>query len=162
MKKIAISALVLALGSAYPAFAEEAHHPEQVAAKPVQAPDAEKSVQKLKENARKLQAQTDKITKTRDPKERQKLLAEHMQTLQESMMTAKGMQAGGMNCPMMGGDQGGGGMMGMMHGGQGGGMTCGMPGEMMKRHEMMEKRMDMMQMMLENLMKSQGQPALTK
>ncbi len=70
-----------------------------------------------------------------------------MQTMQENMQMARGMQAGMMGCPMM---QGGmvwammGGGMGMM------GQGAAAPDDMMsKRMEMMEKRMDMMQMMMQ-------------
>ncbi|MBI2313920.1 MAG: hypothetical protein HYU77_15590 [Betaproteobacteria bacterium] len=189
MKKLALSAMMLALVSAYPALAVEEHHPDQkpgagaaqaAPAKP--AADPEKAVQKLKDNTKKLQAQLDKIGKAKDARERQKLLGEHMQTMQESMMVAGAMGSGGMmgggmmgggmmGCPMMSGMMGGGqgGMMGMMHGGQGGGMMgggmmgggAGGPGAdaMMGRMQQMEKRVDMMQMMMEQMLKGQTPPA---
>jgi hypothetical protein len=63
---------------------------------------------------------------------------EHMQSMNENMGMARGMQSGMMGCPMM---QGGMGMMGQ-------GMAG--PDDMMsKRMEMMEKRMDMMQKMMQ-------------
>ncbi len=65
-----------------------------------------------------------------------------MQTMQENMKMMRGM-GGPM---MMGSGQSG----GMMMDGKKGGMT---EGDMMKRHEMMEKRMDMMQMMMEQMMR---------
>lgn len=148
---------VLLAASAVPAVEE--HHPDQ---KPAVAPamqsppqDPEQAVKQLKENTDKLRAQVDKIAKTKDPAERQKLVQEHMQTLRSSMMAAGGMMGGmgagpggGMGKAMMGG-----GMMmdcpmmGQMMGG-------GMMGEqMMQRMQQMEKRMDMMQMMLEQTRK---------
>ena len=73
----------------------------------------------------------DKIRKTTDPKERQKLMQEHMQAMQANMEMMRG----------MGGP--------MMMGGQKGGAMGGDPKQ---RQEMMEKRMDMMQMMMEQMM----------
>lgn len=66
--------------------------------------------------------QMEKIRATSDPKERQQLMRDHMQSMQDNMK--------------------------MMHG-MSGPMTMG---DMMKRHAMMEQRMDMMQMMMEQMM----------
>ena len=88
-----------------------------------------------------MQAQMDNIRKTSDPKERQKLMQAHMQAMQENMKMMHGM-VGPM---MMGGNQQGGMMMGAKKDGM-------MDGDMMKRHEMMEKRVDMMQMMMDQMM----------
>lgn len=63
--------------------------------------------------------------------ERQKLMAEHMQTMRENMMAAKGMMKGR-------GDEG--------HG-HCAGMEC---------IQMMEKRMDMMQIKMDAMMKNQS------
>lgn len=154
----------LALGAPASASAVEEHHPEQqtgatqgvpAAQKAISAPSAkaDKAVRKLKDNTRKLQAQAEKIAQSRDPKERQKLLREHMQTMRESMMAAN-------QAMMMEGPQD---CMAMMGGAPGGGMMGGeMMGDMMKHHATMEKRMDMMQMTLDQLMKSQGQPTPAK
>jgi hypothetical protein len=79
--------------------------------------------QQMMERMKTMHAQMDKIRQTADPKEREKLMAEHMKTMQEGMQMMQGM---------------GGGMMGMMGGGQG--------------PQMMEGRMDMMQMMMEQMM----------
>ncbi len=140
------------------ASAVEEHHPDQKPAAPTtQSPpkDPEQVVKQMKENADKLRAQVDKIARTRDPAERQKLVQEHMQTLRSSMMAAGGMMDG------MGPGPGGGMGMGMMGGGMmmdcpmmGQKMGGGMMGEqMMQRMQQMEKRMDMMQMMLEQTRK---------
>ena len=95
-------------------------------------------------NMKKMQEQMDKIGTTTDPKERQKLMQVHMQTMQENM---KAMRA--MGDPMKMDDKKGGGMMGGM-GAKKGGMK---DGDMKDRQEMTEKRMDMMQMMMEQMMK---------
>jgi len=80
----------------------------------------------------------------------------HMSQMQEKMKAMRGM--GG--ATMMGGGEHG----GMMMGGKKGGMKSGMKdGDMMKHQEMMEKRMDMMQMMMEQMMQhdqaTQSMPA---
>lgn len=99
----------------------------------------EKPMSQMQENMKAMQAQMDRIHKTTDGKERQKLMQEHMQAMQENMKAMRGM--GG---PMMMGDGDPG---GMMMGGEQGGMT---DGDMKKRVEMTEKRMDMMQMTMEH------------
>jgi hypothetical protein len=67
----------------------------------------------------------DRMQKTTDPQERQKLMREHMQSMREGMGMMKGMGSG-----MMGGDP-------------------------KHRQEMMGSRMDMMQMMMEQMMQHQ-------
>lgn len=131
-----LATLMLAAGSLLlqPAFAEDAHHPDQKAG--AAAPAADQTIQKIQANTRKMQAQLEKMARSKDPKERQQLMQEDM--------------AGGMDCPMMPGGMGGMGMMGQ------GGMG---PDAMTNRMQMMEKRMDMMQMMLEQMTK---QPAPAK
>lgn len=109
-------------------------------AKPAMSMDMDKQMPQMQGNMEKMQQQMEKIRATSDPKERQKLMQEHMQTMQENMKAMHGM--GG---PMMGSGQRGDKMMA----GKKGGMA---EGDMMKRHEMMEKRMDMMQMMMEQMM----------
>ena len=101
-------------------------------AKPAMGMDMDKHMGKMQGNMKAMQAQMDKIHKTTDPKERQKLMQAHMTAMQENMKAMRGM--GG---PMMKG------------GGEHGGMK---DGDMMKRHEMMANRMDMMQMMMEQMM----------
>ena len=100
--------------------------------KPATSAAPDKHMGKMQENMKAMQAQMDKIHKTTDPKERQKLMQAHMTAMQENMKAMRGM--GG---PMMKG------------GGEHGGMK---DGDMMKRHEMMANRMDMMQMMMEQMM----------
>jgi len=155
MKNLAfVVVLTVPLLVASAASAVDEHHPDQkpTAAAPTAPKDAEKTVQQMGENVNKLRAQMDKIQKTRDPAERQKLVQEHMQTLRASMTTAGSMMGagpgGGMGMGMMGGDM----MMDcpMMGQMKGGGM---MGEQMMQRMQQMEKRMDMMQMMLEQTRK---------
>ncbi|MDK9703019.1 MAG: hypothetical protein OEL20_07740 [Sulfuritalea sp.] len=171
MKKFAMTAIAAALAFSAPVFADDAHHPEKAAdAKSAPAQPAPQ-VKKMQDNVKKMPAQLDRIAKAKTDPERQKAMAEHMQTMQENMVMARGMQAGMMmDCPMMeGGMMGKGGMgmmgkggmmgggMGMMGGGQG---MAGADDMMAKRMEMMEKRMDMMQMMMQGRMgMPEGAPA---
>lgn len=157
-----VSATLTALALSAPyAIADDAHHPDQpktqaaATAAPVAPASADKSVQAMKENTRKMQAQLDKIGRTKNPQERQKLLHEHMRTMKENMMMGKGMMGDMMSCPMMKEGMMEGGMMGGGMGMMGGGTA---PDAMMNRMNMMEKRMDMMQMMMEQMTKSQAQP----
>ena len=154
----------LALSAPY-AFAVDAHHPDQPktqsadTAAPVAPAGVDKSVQTMKENTRKMQAQLDRIGRAKNPQERQRLLQEHMQTMRENMMLGKGMMGDMMGCSMMEGGMMGGGMMGGGMGMMGGGTA---PDAAMNRMNMMEKRMDMMQMMMEQMTKSQAQPMPAK
>ncbi len=162
MKTLAIYASLIALSvTSLSAFPNDEHHPD---AKPPTAPMAQaapapakpttnetgmdKRMAQMQENMKKMQSQMEKIRQTADPKERQRLLEEHMQTMQAQMKNMQGM--------------GGGMMQGMM----GGNMQGGMPGDGMMmgrdpkgRGEMTEKRMDMMQMMMEQMMQHQGAQA---
>ena len=133
---ILVAAIVACALSAPIVSAQEKSAP----AKPAMSMDMDKQMPQMQEKMKAMQGQMDKVRKTTEPKERQKLMQEHMQAMQENMKMMRGM--GG---PMMtGGGQHGGMMMGKKDG-----MT---DGDMMKRHEMMEKRMDMMQMMMEQMM----------
>ena len=98
-------------------------------AKPPMSMEMDKHMSKMQENMKTMQQQVAKLRATSDPKERQKLMREHMQTMQENMKTMRGM--GG---PMM----------------MGGGPMAGMDPK--NQQEMMGHRMDMMQMMMEQMM----------
>lgn len=160
MKNLAMTTLAAALAFGSPAFAEDAHHPETAAsaAKTVPAKPAVKNpaptVQKMQDNVKKMQPQLDRIAKAKTDEERQKAMAEHMTTMQENMMMARGMQADTMGCPMM--DDMGKGMMGKEMMGKGGGMGMMMGGAKAEgapdHMQQMEKRMDMMQDMMKMIM----------
>lgn len=156
-----LTAIAASLLLALPAFAEEAHHPEQKTdtAPATTAPAAPTSknqtaaqpLQQMQANVKKMDAQVKRIAKEKNDTERNRLLGEHMQTMRENMMLAGGMASG---CPMMGSG------MGMMMG-PGAGMMM-RPGDMTERMQQMEKRMDMMQMMMEQREKSSPMPAPAK
>jgi len=139
MKKITLTVIAASLAFSLPVNAEEAHHPDQVAAATtVSAPQ----VGKMQENVKKMRSQLDRIAKAKTDSERQKAMADHMQTMQENMQMAHGMKS----CPMMEGGMMGKGGQGMM------GQGMASDGMMTKRMDMMEKRMDMMQMMMQGRM----------
>jgi len=114
---------------------------QSAAAKPAMSMDMEKHMSQMQARMKAMQAQMDTIRNTKDPKERQKLMQEHMQAMQANMKMMRGM--GG---PMM----------------MGGGPMAGMDPK--NQQEMMGHRMDMMQMMMEQMMQHQQmmQPAPAK
>jgi TolA-binding protein len=108
--------------------------------------ESDKQWAQMQEHMKQMQTQMEKIHKTTDPKERQKLMQEHMQSMREHMKMMHG--AGG--CMMMGmmarGDQSGTGKPDR-------GMNCGMmDADPSHRQETLEQRMDMMQMMMDQMM----------
>jgi hypothetical protein len=103
------------------------------------ATNAAKGVQMMQGHSQKMQGQMNKIKAAKDPKERQKLMQEHMATMQEGMKMMKDMPG----CAMMAGQ-------GMKGSGQG---MMDM-GNMMMCQQVMEKKLEMMQGMLEGLMDS--------
>ncbi|MFZ5510033.1 MAG: Spy/CpxP family protein refolding chaperone [Pseudomonadota bacterium] len=155
-KKLISTMLGLSLAAAFPAYAVEEHHPDQ-AAKPA-APARAATTPRLLENAKKLQSQAARIAKARTPAERERLLQEHLRTMQEGMMLTRSMMAAPQAGPQAGGMMGGQGMMGMMgmmgpgmmehmmehmHGGMmGGGMGGGMMGQGMMGQGMGPMMMD--------------------
>jgi hypothetical protein len=127
LRTVALSAIAVSLALAMPAFAEESHHPAQPGGAPTTQAQADgKTVQKMQDNLGRMHTQLQRLAKAKTADKRQKLMDEHMKTMQENMGMATGMQSGMMDCPMM---QGG---MGMM--GQG----------KVSQHDMMSKRMEMM------------------
>ena len=157
MKKT-LSVIAASLMLAFAAHAEEAHHPEQktdaTIVKAAVQPSVHhgEAIKKMQDNVKKMRSQLDRIGKAKSDEERQKLMAEHMQTMHENMMIAKGMMGEeGMACPMMKGGKGG--MAGM---GRGMMKDQGGEGAGMDRMQQMEKRMDMMQMMMERMMQNQS------
>ncbi|MBI5910068.1 MAG: hypothetical protein HY848_08960 [Betaproteobacteria bacterium] len=133
---ILVAAIVAGALAAPIVSAQDKHaHP-----KPTTSMGMDKHMPQMQENMKKMQQQMEKLRATTDPKERQKLMQEHMQTMLENMKAMRGM-GGPM---MMGGAQPGGTAKdGHKH-------AAG--GDMMQHHATMEKRMDMMQMMMEQMM----------
>ena len=137
------------------AAAEEdhaAHHPgaDQSQATPAQDDKAAMKMDKMQEKMKTMQEQMGKIHSAKDPQERQKLMKEHMQSMQEGIKMMGGMSAG-----MIGGD-----MMAKAKKDQAGSMPDAGDGMemcmMMKKHKSVEARLDMMQKMMEQMMEHEG------
>ena len=144
-RHLLVATLMLSALAIQPVLAVDAHHPDQQPGAAAPTTDQTQTIQKMQANTVRMQSQLEQMVKSNDPSERQKLMQEHMQTMQENMMAGKSMMGGMMDCPMMMG-----GMMGGMGTDEG----------VAKRLEMMEKRIDMMQMMMQRNMGSpQGGPA---
>lgn len=148
--------------------------------------DVGPTIEKMQENVRQMQSQLERAANAKTDDERRAALVEHMRTMQANMMLGRSMMMGAMGgYPTMGGGAGSGamrpgmmgpGMMGpgMMSGMMGSGMTCpGMMGHGMMSPGMMgrgqnegadspelqrmERRLDMMQMMMEQMMRSRAE-----
>lgn len=144
-----VAMTALALSSIPLASAQDKGAP----AKPETSMQMDAETSRMQESMTKMQSQMDKIRATTDPEARRKLMQEHMQTMQDNMT-----MMGQMNKPMK------------MDGGPGAGMAMGgdkakagdkpmmggmMGGDMMQRYQMMEKRMEMMHMMMEQMLQHQ-------
>ena len=99
---------------------------------------------KAQERMKQAQALMTKLREAKDPAGRKELMQQHTQALRDTMGMMREMKMAG----MMGAGQG----MGMM--GQGKGQQTQM-GCMMPMHPMMEARMEMMQMMMEQMFERQ-------
>lgn len=136
---ILIAAIAAGALSVPIASAQEKAVPEP----PAVAMDMGQQMSRMQQNMTAMQAQMQQIRATTDPKERHKLLQAHMQAMQDNMTAMSGM--GG---PMM--------MAGRPPGGMAMGDSKPMAGgDMMQRHQMMENRMGMMQMMMEQMLQHQ-------
>lgn len=126
------AALVLVFAGAVGARADD----QSAAMRPEQRAE---TLDQMQSRMQALQAMMTQLQRTTDPAERQKLLSSHMRLMQEQMTAMRAM---------------GGGMMQMMHGpaGMGMGMGSGMPQAPGPQHQAMEDRVDMLQMMMEQMM----------
>ncbi|WAG81174.1 hypothetical protein LMK08_11115 [Metapseudomonas furukawaii] len=178
MKKIVQTAAVLVMASlpvAWVAGAEPAGDspkPAEAAAQDDAAFD--KQLETVRKQMDAMQQQMQKIQETRDPKERQKLLNEHWNSMQSTMAAMQdlwgcGMRQGGMGMGMGMGMQGR--QKGMMGGAGGacpqmGGHYSGLTPEQMRQHQYrMDHYLGMQQMMMHHMMWHQhyrnGAPAQT-
>jgi len=138
--------LACTLAAPFSRAAEEedhaAHHPGAEAAD--EAPTAPKK-NKMHERMKKMHEQMEKIHASKDPKERQELMDEHMESMREGMKAMRGMgRKPKVECPE---DEGGEEAAGK------GGMMGGM---MMKKHKLMEDRLDAMQKMMEQMLEHEA------
>lgn len=135
--------------------------------------DVRPTIEKMQENVRQMQSQLERAASAKTDDERRAALAEHMRTMQGNMMLGRNIMMGATGgYPAMSGGAGPGamgpgmmgpGMMGpgVMSGMMGSGMMC--PGMMGRGQsggpdsadlQWMERRLDMMQMMMEQMMRS--------
>lgn len=145
MKKLILAALLLSAITTVPAFADEkAEHYTPEGAyphmlKPEQLDQMKEHNDEMEKHLEDMQAQMEKMHTTKDPKARRKLLDEHTKSMREMM---KSMRSSSDEMKM-----------GMMSGGPKAGAP--MPeGEKLRQH-LLEKRIDMMNMMMEQMMQSQ-------
>lgn len=148
--------------SAQTAAEHAQHHPDGAAAPSQAAPATpEQQMSAMDKQLQLMRDMSRKLADAKTPQERQAVMAEHQKTMQDSMKMMgqmQGMPMGGMGMmsgPMMMGGTG-------MPGGSATppsaagstaapapGMGPQMMGQMMQRHALMEKRMDMMQAMMQ-------------
>lgn len=152
MKRISIIACTAAILATPVSYAVDEHHPDKASPPSKAAPTAksqasDKSTAQMQEHMKRMQDIMAKLQKTTDPAERQKLMAEHTKEMQEGMQLMRSM-GGGMMQGMMGGGM-------MSDAPKGGAGKPGMGGGAPISPEMMERRMDMMQMMMEQMMQHQ-------
>lgn len=155
--RLIISAMMAAALAAPLALAQTPAKADKAATPPTSDADMDKYYAAMQERYKKMQDQMARLSKTKDPKERQKILDEHWITMHEGMDLMMG--RGGMGRGMGYGMGPGGGGMGMWHGGgmgPGAGMGPMSPEMMEYRQRRMEQRLDMMQMMMDQMVQQQG------
>jgi hypothetical protein len=96
--KALFAATCIAAAGTY-AFAEDSHHPDQpkaseAPAKPV--PKAPAGMGPMHEHMKMMREQMAAIRSATDPKERERLIDEHIKSMQEGMSMMQGMMMGGM------------------------------------------------------------------
>lgn len=124
------AALVLVFAGAVGARADD----QSAAMRPEQRAE---TLDQIQSRMQAMQAMMTQLQRTTDPAERQKLLSLHMRLMQEQMTAMRAM---------------GGGTMQMMHGTSGMGMGSGTQQTPGPRHQAMVDRVDMLQMMMEQMM----------
>lgn len=144
MRKLTLATALMLAVHLPVVYADDSHHPEQAQAGGGQAAATQEkgagmmNMDRMKE----MQQTMERIHKADDPKERQRLMQEHMQQMHEMMGDMQGMMMQGGSGGMTGSD------------GKGKEMT------MEERQRMMAQRMDMMQgmmaQMMEHMMAQQG------
>jgi len=127
----------------------------------------DKQLALVQENVTKMQEQMDRLERTRDPQERQRLLAQHWETMRSAMASMHAMAGATMGCcgggpatgPGKGGHAMGGPMMGgpMMGGARGWGGARGYysnltPEQLRQRQYMTDRYLAMQQQMMNHMM----------
>jgi hypothetical protein len=149
--KTRMAALILAAAFASPALAQ-----------PGPGGDFDKYREQMWTRMQQMHEQMDKIRNTQDPKERDKLLREHFESMQQGMGAFRGygpmMGGRGMMGPGAGKGPGGGGMMGRGFGrGPYAASECAKLNDPAARRDcMQDERLDIMQDMMEQMMQREG------
>jgi hypothetical protein len=159
--KTRMAAVLLAAAFASPALAQ-----------PAPGGDFDKYREQMWTRMQQMHEQMDKIRATTDPKERDKLLRENFETMQQGMGTMRsfGPMMGGRGMMGPGGGMGPGSGMGPGAGGMGGGMMgrgfgrgayapseCGKLGDPASRRDcMQDERLDIMQDMMDQMVQREG------
>lgn len=135
MKNLTMTALIAAVAFAAPVFAEDAHHPDAAVSAPKAAKAGPSNMQakdamgKMDQQMRQMHEMHQKMMAAKTPEERNALMADHMKAMQGGMAMMGGMGAQGQEK-----------------------MKGGMPMDMASDHQMMEKRMEMMESMMQMMM----------
>lgn len=113
MKNTLLIALLATLPLSAPlAWADTTHHAgkDSKSAMPMSDKDKQMEMSKMQENMLKMHAQMHKIMETKDPKERERLMQENMQTMKDNMQMMQMMHSrmgqGKMGGEAKGGDMG--------------------------------------------------------
>lgn len=152
-----IAALVASAFSVTPLMAQQTAPPPEQGGQMQQAPDVaefDKQMAQMQENMQRMQEQMEKIGRTSDPQERQKLLQEHWETMQNGMTTMHGMWGPGMMGCCSGDTMMGGHMMGWR--GMGDYYSKLTPDQLKQRQYMMNRYMGMQQQMMDHMMQRQN------
>lgn len=161
MNKSIVAATLAALFSTTAVQAQQPVTPAKAATAKEKAPklaEFDKQAEQVQEHIKKMHEQMDKISKTQDPQERQRLLQEHWVTMQSGMGMMRGMWGPGMmggygRGHMMGGPMMGGGHMGW--GGMRDYYSKLTPEQIKQRQYMMDNYMGMQQQMMDHMMQHQ-------
>lgn len=158
MAKTMIATIAILFAAAFALSAEQdidhgAHHRADNSANAGQASTEYSGVMPMKqmqESMQKMHSQMAEIHRTQDPEKRDELIEAHMKSMQDMMQNMmKMMQGGGMMAGQMG-------ISGAGHqAGEGGDQKLAIM-SMMARQENLEKRMDMMHVMMDQMLQSQA------
>jgi hypothetical protein len=158
MKQLILaSALVAIAFASQPALSQTPKSADNAAQTQPPAPNPaefDKQLVQMREHMQTMQAQMDKIAKTQDPQERQRLLQEHGNSMQAAMSVMHGMWGGGgAGCCNGQGMMGPGMMMGWGH--MRGYYSKLTPEQLRQRQYMMDQYLPMQQMMMNHMMQHQ-------
>ena len=147
--RLLVAVAVCALSSVPLASAQDS----AATAKPAMSMEMDAQMVQMHDKTTQMQSEMDAIRAATDPKERQKLMQAHMQTMQDSMATMRSMSKA-MTADSHGGGMAMGGSKEMPAKGAPADMGM-MSGNMMQRHQMMERRMEMLQTMIDQMLQHQ-------